>query len=160
MIRRAVAALLIALAIGVAVVAVSPGLLADDYDRTTVAIADGETNEALATVDVRIADTQSQRYTGLSDTESLAEDEGMLFVHDDPGEYAYVMRDMAFAIDIVFVDADGTITSIHEAHPDDDGRFEGHGQYVLELRLGYAADHGIEEGDRVFEDGDDVVSDF
>ena len=130
----------------------------DDYDRTTVTVIDDGGNE-LATVDVRVADTFYKRYVGLSETESLGADEGMLFVHDEPGSYAYVMRDMAFPIDIVFIDADGTITSIHHAPVEPDAgegeltEYEGYGQYVLEVPYRYTTEAGIEVGHRVRIDG-------
>lgn len=129
-------------------------LAGGDYERTTVTVVDADGGcDTLATVDVRIADTFEKRYTGLSDTESLGSDEGMLFVHDDEGERAYVMRDMAFPIDIVFIDANGTITAIHHAPLEEqDGdltRYRGTGKYVLEVPYDYTTEHGIEVGDTV-----------
>ncbi|SNR49627.1 DUF192 domain-containing protein [Halorubrum vacuolatum] len=147
-------ATLLALAIGlllVLAVASNPGLLITGYDTTTVEAVDGETDEPLATADVRIADTQPKRYVGLSDTDDLGPDEGMLFVHDEPGEYGYVMRDMAFAIDIIFIDADGTVTAIYEAEPESRPLtvYEGQGQYVLEVPMGWSEANDVTEGDRI-----------
>lgn len=159
--RRRLAAVALALVVvlvlgGVAVVT-SPGLLpVGDYDRTTVAAVDAESGESLSTVQVRVADTRQKRYVGLSETDALGDDEGMLFVHDTEDEYAYVMRGMAFPLDIVFVDADGTVTRIHHAELPTEGtsgseltRYRGTGKYVLEVQLGYTDEHGIEPGDRV-----------
>jgi uncharacterized membrane protein (UPF0127 family) len=145
------------LALGALAVATNPGLLpTGEYNRTTVTAVDAESGEDLASVQVRIADTQGKRYTGLSDTESLGENEGMLFVHDEEGEYAYVMREMAFPLDIVFVDANGTVTRIHHAELPPDGtsgddltRYPGRGKYILEVPYGYTDDNGIEVGDRL-----------
>ncbi|SFF87091.1 hypothetical protein SAMN04488063_0599 [Halopelagius inordinatus] len=127
-----------------------------DYERATVTVADEADNRTLATVDARIADTHQKRYTGLSETESLGEDEGMLFVHDEEDEYAYVMREMAFPIDIVFVGENGTITQIHHADRPPEGtsgeeltRYNGTGKYVLELPYGYTNRTCIDEGDRI-----------
>jgi uncharacterized membrane protein (UPF0127 family) len=119
------------------------------YNWTTVTAVDSDTNEELATVDVRIADTWDKRYTGLSNTSSLGADEGMLFVHDSEGQQGYVMREMAFPIDIVFINADGEITTIHHAQPDDDETFRGTAKYVLEVPYEYTTDNGIEEDDRI-----------
>ncbi|WP_435063010.1 DUF192 domain-containing protein [Halobaculum sp. EA56] len=131
-----------------------------EYDRTTVTAYDEDGTE-LATVEVRVADTYSKRYTGLSDTESLGEDEGMLFVHDEEDRYAYVMRDMAFPIDIVFVAANGTITRIHHAELPPEGtgesdltRYRGVGKYVLEVPYGWTDEHDVCEGDRIEIAGD------
>ena len=119
------------------------------YNWTTVTAVDSDTNEDLATVDVRIADNGSLRYTGLSNTTSLGEDEGMLFIHNAESTKGYVMRNMAFPIDIVFINADGEITTIHHAKVDDDETFRGTAKYVLEVPYEDTTDNGIEEGDRV-----------
>ena len=135
--------------------AIAPGAT-DDYERTTLTVVDDATGETLATVDARVADTYAKRYTGLSDTESLASNEGMWFVHDSSGSYAYVMRDMDFPLDIIFVAENGTITQIHHAELDPEGtsesdltRYRGTGTYVLEVPYGYTDEHCIEEGDRI-----------
>lgn len=126
-----------------------------EYEHTTVTVLDSETGEELGQVEAAIADTLSKRYLGLSATDRLPENRGMLFVHDVPNEHTYVMRNMSFGIDIVFIDSDGTITTIHEASepgPDENGndqRYPGRGQYVLEVNRGWTADRGIEVGDEV-----------
>lgn len=85
----------------------------------------------------------------------------MLFVYDKPSNHTFVMRDMDFGIDIVYVDAHRRITRIHRAPepPEDaDGeefRYPGYGQYVLEVNLGWTARHNISEGDRIRIEGYD-----
>ena len=122
-------------------------------DRATVTIV-GE-NETKAVIDVEVADTRHERYVGLSEHESLERGEGMLFVHESEGERTYVMRDMDFDIDIVFVGADGEITSIHHARapePGEDGedlRYSGQGKWVLEVPSSYVNETGITVGDEV-----------
>jgi hypothetical protein len=63
---------------------------------------------------------------------------------------------MDFPLDIVFVDADRTITRIHHAPLPPEGttggdltRYRGRGKYVLEVPKGYTTARGIEEGDRI-----------
>ncbi|RLM59733.1 DUF192 domain-containing protein [Halobellus sp. Atlit-31R] len=154
---RLTLALAALLALGVVAVATNPGLLpTGEYERTTVTVVDDATGQTLASVDARVADTGQKRYTGLSDTDSLGPNEGMLFVHDAEDRHAYVMREMAFPIDIVFADANGTITTIHHAALPPDGtsgseltRYRGRGQYVLEVPYNYTVRHGIEPGDQV-----------
>ncbi|MFB6220824.1 MAG: DUF192 domain-containing protein [Halolamina sp.] len=146
--RRRLLLLVVALlaATGAAVV------LYDSGERTTVTFVD-ENDTTLATAEVAVSDTFPERYTGLSDTESLGPNEGMLFVHPSEGNYTYVMRDMAFPIDIVFVAANGTITTVHHAELPEDGEdlqgYSGRGKYVVELPYEFTAEHGIEVGDRV-----------
>lgn len=124
----------------------------DAGERTTVTFVD-EDGSTLATADVAVSDSFPERYTGLSDTESLDPNEGMLFVHPSGGTHTYVMRDMAFPIDIVFVAANGTVTTIHHAELPADGEelqgYRGTGKFVVELPYEFTTEHGIEVGDRV-----------
>lgn len=124
---------------------------AGEYDRTTVTLVD-ENGSELATVEVRIADTRDERRIGLSRTDSLDNGSGMLFVHSEPGSYSYVMRNMSFGLDIIFIDAAGEVTEIHDA-PEPAGEYDqsypGRGKYVLEVPRGYAAAVGLDVGDRV-----------
>ncbi|TYL36882.1 hypothetical protein CV102_20470 [Natronococcus pandeyae] len=123
-------------------------------DRTEVRVLDGD-GEPKAVVEAEVADTPGERHTGLSDHDSLESGEGMLFVHGDEDERTYVMRDMDFGIDIIFVGADGEITTIHQAPepgPDEDGneqQYRGEAKWVLEVPLGYASETGMEPGDEV-----------
>ncbi|WP_436346981.1 DUF192 domain-containing protein [Natronorubrum sp. FCH18a] len=124
-------------------------------EQAEVRVLEADTGDELAVVDAEVADTRAERYTGLSDHDSLAEGEGMLFVHSSEDERTYVMREMAFDIDIIFVDADREITTIEEARApesDEDGEdleYTGRAQYVLEVPRGYADESGIEPGDEI-----------
>ncbi len=126
-----------------------------DYQHTTVTVVDGESGEDLGRVEAAVADSYAKRYVGLSQTDRLPTDRGMLFVHGDVGERTYVMRNMSFGLDIVFADADGTITAIHEApapEPSENGadqRYTGTGKYVIEVNRGWTDEHGVAEGDRL-----------
>ena len=121
------------------------------HDRALVTFIDNDTE--LVTVETRVADTRAQRIQGLSGVESEA-DAYMLFVHDREGTYTYVMRDMHVPLDIIFVAANGEVTTIHNAPvPPDDAEeltpYRGEGQWVVEVPQGFAAEHDIEPGVRV-----------
>jgi len=123
-----------------------------DYETTEVRVLAPDGTE-LGSVTAALADTPELRYLGLSETESLPPDRGMLFVFEDVADRTFVMRGMDFGIDIVFAGGDGTITRVHEApapEPDEDGsdqRYPGRGQYVLEVVRGWTSDRGVGEGD-------------
>jgi uncharacterized membrane protein (UPF0127 family) len=127
----------------------------DGYEHATVTAVDADTGEELGTVEAAVADSFRKHYVGLSQTDALPEDRGMLFVHDSGARRTYVMRDMSFGIDVVFVASDGRITVIHHAPepgPDEDGsdrQYAGEGRYVLEVNYGWTTDRGVEEGDRL-----------
>lgn len=126
-----------------------------DDDRPTVTVRDAN-GTTLATVRVRLADTDEERRVGLSETASLDRGEGMLFVHDGEGRHTYWMRNMSFPLDIVFVDANGTVTAVrHAAVPPEDAalselrRYRGRGKWVLEVPRGWANETGVDPGDEV-----------
>jgi len=124
-----------------------------DYDAATVTVRSPEDDD-LGAVRAAIADTREKRYLGLSDATSLPENAGMLFVFSEPRDsLRFVMREMDFGIDIIYADAEGTITRIHNAPepgPNEDGseqRYPGSGQYVLEVPYKWTDRNGIEVGD-------------
>lgn len=122
-------------------------------DRATVTIVD-ENGTVLATVEARIADTPTERYRGLSDTEKLPAGEGMLFVFPQGDERAFVMREMDYPLDIIFVGADRRVNAIRNArvppsNATDLARYKGEAKWVLEVPRGWATRHGVEPGDRV-----------
>ena len=124
----------------------------EEYDTTEVRAVSTDGDE-LGSVTAAIADTSDLRYLGLSDTEDLPADRGMLFVFESAAERTFVMREMDFGIDIVYADEDGTITDIHHAPapgPNEDGNeqeYPGRGQYVLEVVYEWTIDHDVSEGD-------------
>ncbi len=123
-------------------------------DQGTVTIHGEDGTEKLA-VEVEVADTWQERYTGLSEHDSLEEGQGMLFVHGSEDERTYVMRDMDFDIDIIFIGADGQLTTIHHAEapgPGEDGedlQYTGEAKWVLEVPAGTVNESGVEVGDEV-----------
>ncbi|UWG47103.1 putative membrane protein [Halanaeroarchaeum sp. HSR-CO] len=145
-------AALLALALLLAIPAAGPEPGTENTEADTVTVLD-ESGDPLGTVTVMVADTPDERYTGLSDTESLDPNEGMLFVFDSEAERAFVMRNMSFPIDIVFVDADRTITAVHHAPVEnDDGqltRYRGQGKWVLEVPYNWTTEHDVEVGDQI-----------
>ncbi|MFT4890159.1 MAG: uncharacterized membrane protein (UPF0127 family) [Halobacteriales archaeon] len=156
-VRTALVGLVVAALIGV--LAIELGLVVppwvEDREGAAVTLVDGDTGDRLATVEVEVADTRKERYTGLSDHESLADGSGMLFVHDGEARRTYVMRRMDFPIDMIFVDAERRITAIHHARtpgPNEAGsdlRYSGRAKYVLEVPRGFANETGLSVGDRI-----------
>lgn len=123
------------------------------YDRTRVTFVD-ENGTRLGVVRAWVADTTEKRYIGLSDTGSLPNGTAMLFTYHEVSQRTYVMREMDYPLDIVFIGADGRINAIESARapsPGEDGsdiRRTGRGKYILEVPRGWMADHEIGVGDR------------
>ena len=93
------------------------------------------------------------RVQGLSGRESLPETEGALFVFDESNYHGIWMRDMRFALDIIWIDSEFKIIDIEEdVTPSTfpkifEPRSPAH--FVLEVNSGYVESFGIEIGDRV-----------
>lgn len=106
---------------------------------------------------VGVAETFSERYVGLSRTESLAAGEGLLFVYDEAGSKRIAMRNVDFALDVLFVAADGEITRVETLDaPDSPVEYyltydstSGPGQFVVETNAGWSDAHGASAGDCV-----------
>lgn len=128
----------------------------EEYPETAVEVTSpGGTQKGSVTA--AIADTSDTRRTGLSETGCLPPDRGMLFVYDESQGLNFWMINMSFGIDIVYLDSDGIITSIHHADApaeDEDGteqhhQYPGEGQYVLEVNYGWTSERGVQTGDVV-----------
>lgn len=126
-----------------------------DRERAEVTVLAANGTE-LARVCAMVSDTAGERYTGLSDTESLAPNEGMLFVYEEEGEHTYVMRRMDFPLDIIYVGADREINTIHHAPVPPEGTdgndlkpYPGEGKWVLEVPRNFTTEHNITEGDEI-----------
>lgn len=102
---------------------------------------------------VEVARTEEEKVKGLQEKESLGEDEGMLFVYDEPQEISFWMKDTAIPLDIVFMDEDGEVISVKQGQPYDETLLEEDGvMYVLEVNQ----NSGIQPGDELdMEDDDD-----
>ena len=50
-----------------------------------------------------LAATNEEKRRGLSGRNGLEENEGMLFVFEEPGFYSFWMKDMLFPIDIIWI---------------------------------------------------------
>ncbi len=98
---------------------------------------------------VEVADDPAERSQGLMDRERMARSAGMLFVYDSPQRVAFWMRNTLIPLDMIFIDATGTVARIHEnAVPLDETAIHGGDaiQYVLEINAGLSSRLGIDAG--------------
>ena len=101
---------------------------------------------------VEVAETQAQMTQGLMFRRSLAPDAGMLFDYKQPTMASMWMRNTLIPLDMLFVDAQGRIVSVHQrAVPQslDVIAATAPVRAVIELNGGTAARLGIEPGDKV-----------
>jgi uncharacterized protein len=110
------------------------------------------------TLHLALASTEQQRERGLMQVSSVPRGQGMLFVFPD-GEQTreFWMKDTITPLDMLFVDANGTVTGVAANVPatkpgtpeEKIARRRGLAQYVIELRAGQAAALGIAAGSRL-----------
>ena len=109
-------------------------------------------------VDAKIAQKTNDRKKGLSGQDSLPLSQGMLFIFEQSGTYPFWMKDMKFAIDIIWIDQGKRIVYIaHNAAPqpgEKDSeltlyRPDSAAKYVLEINAGLSSLNNLQIGDEV-----------
>lgn len=102
-------------------------------------------------VQASVADSLSERIQGLSDTPGLPEGVVKLFVFGSGGEQSIWMKDMEYALDIIWANKEGKIVHIEkdiapETYPNS---FASPipAWYVIEANAGFVASTSIKKGD-------------
>jgi len=104
-------------------------------------------------VQVSVADEMSERIKGLSGTPYLPDDVVKLFVFGTLGTHSIWMKDMNYALDILWATKDGVIVHIEQdVSPDTFPRSFSSptpAWFVIETNSGFVAEYGIELGDEL-----------
>ena len=128
-------------------------LNASSQPGTSSAYVQKEITLNTARIRVDVADTQGLRELGLSGRSGLTADTGMFFVFPTDGHYSFWMKDMKFAIDMVWIASDEAVVGMFtNVAPDTYPKSfapDGVARYVLELPAGYVLAHGVKVGDTV-----------
>lgn len=104
-------------------------------------------------IKVELALTKEIQEKGLSGRGSLLENTGMLFIFEQPGKYYFWMKDMNFAIDIIWITEDLKVVYIEKnatpkSYPNIfDPKIDA--KYVLEVTSGFSEKNNLKEGDTV-----------
>lgn len=100
----------------------------------------------------------ADRKKGLSGRNSLPLNQGMLFVFEKKGPYQFWMKDMKFAIDIIWIDENKKIVDIIADVPPEPGTSDkklrkyssrSDALYVLEVNAGLSVLHELGIGDQI-----------
>ncbi len=102
-------------------------------------------------VTVVVADSDERRYRGLSNVEQMEENKGMLFVYDEAVRHPFVMRDMKFDLDFVFIRDGKVVDMAKNVAREYKGEVRGATEYdtILEVNTGWIQQHEVEIGDGV-----------
>jgi uncharacterized membrane protein (UPF0127 family) len=101
---------------------------------------------------VEIAATDSERQKGLMFRKQLADDEGMIFLFATERYNSFWMHNTLIPLDMFFIDSEWNVVGVVEnAAPltDDPRRVDKMSRYVLEVKAGFAARHGLGAGAQV-----------
>lgn len=102
-----------------------------------------------AQFNVEIADDPAERSLGLMNRSSMARSHGMLFIYERPQHARFWMKNTLIPLDMIFLDAQGRVTRVHEnAVPLDETPIDGGAgvRAVLEINGGLARMIGIAPG--------------
>ena len=147
---------LIIMSLGIIVLAASSYYFFKDEILNNHTIASGATTEksiriADHRIKVMIADEPRQQTQGLSGRTYLAHDEGMLFIFPQTGTYTFWMKDMLFALDMIWIDDNGRIIAIDKTVPPESfpKTFSPPSpiKYVLEVNAGWSNSNNVQIGD-------------
>jgi len=100
---------------------------------------------------VEVAQSEDEKARGLMFRESLAKNEGMLFVYDREEILTFWMKNTPIPLSIAFIDRKGTIVDIQDMEP---FNLRIHAsawpaRYALEMNKGWFRRNGIGVGDRL-----------
>jgi len=104
-------------------------------------------------VNVELAQTPSQRQTGLMFRTNMLTNQGMLFIFDKPEVPSFYMKDTLIPLDILFVNSKGKVVSIQSMAPLNEIKLYSPDEpiiWALEVNLGWAKKHKIQIGDKVY----------
>lgn len=99
-------------------------------------------------IDAQVAATPQQRQTGLMHRKEMPQQEGMLFVFEQPATQCFWMRNTLLPLTAAFVEDDGTVVNLADMKPltEDSHCSAKPVRYVLEMNQGWFAKRGIKAG--------------
>ena len=99
-------------------------------------------------IDAQVAATPQQRQIGLMHRKEMPQQEGMLFVFEQPATQCFWMRNTLLPLTAAFVEDDGTVVNLADMKPqtEDSHCSAKPVRYVLEMNQGWFAKRGIKAG--------------
>ena len=102
-------------------------------------------------IDTQLALTPEQRQIGLMFRREMPQQEGMLFVFEQPGTQCFWMKNTLLPLTAAFVDDHGVIVNMADMKPQttDSHCSNVPVRYVLEMNVGWFAKKGIKAGSKL-----------
>lgn len=111
-----------------------------------------EKDSVIREIDIEIADTPDTRTQGLMWRRSMEDEQGMLFIMEDNEPQSFWMLNTYISLDIIYVNENKEIVAIRANTTPQSTQSVPSGapaKYVVEVNAGFAAEHGLEVGDRI-----------
>ncbi len=112
----------------------------------------GTDKKQITTINIEIADDDNKREVGLMGRPTMEEQQGMLFIFEQPQIQSFWMHNTILPLDMLFIDTNGIIKTIHKnTTPFSDQTYQSTSPviYVLEVLGGFTDKHNISVGDRI-----------
>lgn len=121
--------------------AIAQGMPQTQLQRTTL-------NAGMHLIQVQLAQDFEQRQIGLMWRKEMPQNEGMLFVFDQPAVQCFWMRNTLLPLTAAFVLDDGSIVNLADMKPmnDDSHCSKKPVRFVLEMNQGWFAKRNIQAG--------------
>lgn len=121
-------------------------------ETAQVALPSVTLNVAGKAVTAEVADEPHERRMGLMFRDTLAADNGMLFVMPKPERAAFWMKNTTLPLSVAYISPAGVIVEIHDLEPLDEKPVPSafpNIAYALEMKQGWFAENEILAGDRI-----------
>ncbi len=107
-----------------------------------------ERGQIIASIDAELAETRMQHMVGLMMRHSMENNQGMLFIMEEEAIQSFWMFSTYIPLDIIFLDENLKINSIHDGQPQSIEAVESTlpSRYVLEVNQGFCQQHQIIPG--------------
>lgn len=112
----------------------------------------GKSDKVITVIDIEVADDNAEREQGLMYRDTMAENQGMLFLMETEESQAFWMKNTILPLDILYVDSDRRIVSIHKdcvPYSLDQIVSAKPALYVVEVNAGYTRKFGVKVGDLI-----------
>lgn len=102
-------------------------------------------------IDAQVALTPQQHAIGLMHRTAMPQQEGMLFVFDNPSKQCFWMKNTLIPLTAAFIADDGTIVNLENMQPQtsDPHCSKQAVRYVLEMNRGWFAKKGLKAGSKI-----------
>lgn len=102
-------------------------------------------------IQAEVAQTPTQQMIGLMHRQTMAANEGMLFVYEQPQVHCFWMRNTLLPLSIAFIDDDGRIVNVLDMQPltEDSHCAARPVRFALEMNQGWFAKRGLKAGSRL-----------